>query len=169
MGRTYQTYAELNPEPVDRRHNCPPLLSLCLIYQSLFSESEVAQSCPTLCNPMDCSLTGSSLHGILQARVLEWVAVSFSRGSSRRRDQTRVSCIPGRRFKIWATREAHSLWNLNTFFFQTPSQQRKKTSSAKSEPCSSAEKTSSEPVGIDVTGRYVTSGKVGQYKDSVSR
>ena len=46
------------------------------------SESEVAQSCPTLYHLMDCSLPGSSLHGILQARVLEWVAISFSRGSS---------------------------------------------------------------------------------------
>ena len=46
------------------------------------SESEVAQSCPTLCDPMDCSLPGSSVHGIFQARVLEWVAISFSRGSS---------------------------------------------------------------------------------------
>ena len=46
------------------------------------SESEVAQSCPTLHDPMDCSLLGSSLHGILQARILEWVAVSFFRGSS---------------------------------------------------------------------------------------
>ena len=43
------------------------------------SESEVAQSCPTLCNPMDCSLPGSSVHGIFQARVLEWVATAFSR------------------------------------------------------------------------------------------
>ena len=43
-------------------------------------ESEVSQSCPTLCNPMDCSLPGSSIHGIFQARILEWVAVSFSRG-----------------------------------------------------------------------------------------
>ena len=42
------------------------------------SESEVAQSCPTLCNPMDCSLPGSSVHGIFQARVLEWVAIAFS-------------------------------------------------------------------------------------------
>ena len=55
---------------------------------------------------MDCSLPGSSLHGILQARVLEWVAISFSRGSSRPRDRTRVSCIPGRRFNLWAPREA---------------------------------------------------------------
>ena len=50
------------------------------------SESEVAQSCPTLCNPMDCSLSGSSIHGIFQARVLEWIAISFSRGSSRSRN-----------------------------------------------------------------------------------
>ena len=48
-------------------------------------ESEVAQSCPTLCDPMNCSLLGSSIHGIFQARVLEWVAISFSRGSSRAR------------------------------------------------------------------------------------
>ena len=54
------------------------------------SESEVAQSCPTLCDPMDCSLPCSSLHGILQARVLEWVAISFSRGSPQPRDQTQV-------------------------------------------------------------------------------
>ena len=55
--------------------------------------SEVAQSCPTLCDPMDCSLPGSSVHGILQARILEWIAISFSRGSSWPRDQTLVSCI----------------------------------------------------------------------------
>ena len=64
---------------------------------------EVAQSCPTLCDPMDCSLPDSSLHRILQARVLEWVAISFSRGSSQPRNQTRVSCILGRRFNLWAT------------------------------------------------------------------
>ena len=69
------------------------------------SESEVAQSRPTLCDPMDCSLPGSSLHGILQARVLEWVAISFSRGSSQTRDQTQVSWILGRRFNLWATRK----------------------------------------------------------------
>ena len=49
-------------------------------------ESEVAQSCPTLCDPMDCSLPGSSVHGIFKVRVLEWGAVSFSRGSSQPRD-----------------------------------------------------------------------------------
>ena len=46
------------------------------------SESEVTQSCPTLCDPMDCSLPGSSIHGILQARILKWVAIPFSRESS---------------------------------------------------------------------------------------
>ena len=64
------------------------------------SESEVTQSCLTLCNPVDCSLPGSSIHGILQARILEWVAISFSRGSSRPRDRTRVSCIGDRRFNL---------------------------------------------------------------------
>ena len=69
--------------------------------------SEVAQSCPTLCNPMDCrSIPCSSVHGILQARILEWVAISFSRGSSWPRDRTWVTCIVGRRFIVWAT------WNL---------------------------------------------------------
>ena len=55
------------------------------------SESEVAQSCPTLCDPMACSLPGSSIHGIFQARVLEWGAIAFSRGSSRPRDRSQVS------------------------------------------------------------------------------
>ena len=81
-------------------------------------ESEVTQSCPTLCDPMYCSLPGSSLHEILQARVLEWVAISFSRGSSWPRDWTRLSHIPGRRFNLWATREAQILtiyWVLNKY------------------------------------------------------
>ena len=54
---------------------------------------------------MDCSLSGSSVHGIFQAIVLEWIAISFSRGSSRPRDQTQVSHIVDRRFTVWATRE----------------------------------------------------------------
>ena len=67
--------------------------------------SEVAQSFPTLCDLMDCSLPRSSIHGNFQARVLEWVAISFSRGSSQPRDQTLVSRIVGRRFTVWATRK----------------------------------------------------------------
>ena len=51
---------------------------------------KIAQSCPTLCDPMDCSLPGSSVHGILQARILGWVTVCFSRGSSQPRDQTQI-------------------------------------------------------------------------------
>ena len=64
----------------------------------LKSESEVAQSCLTLCDPMDCSLPGSSVHGSFQARILEWVAISFSRRSSWPRDWNWVSGIVGRRF-----------------------------------------------------------------------
>ena len=72
---------------------------------SLLKWSEVAQLCPTLCDPVDCSPPSSSIHGILQARILEWVAISFSRGSSQPRDWTQVSHIAGRRFNIWATGE----------------------------------------------------------------
>ena len=75
------------------------------IFYSPESESEVAQSCPTLSDPMDCSLPGSSVHGIFQARILEWVAISFSRRSSWPRDWSQVSRIVGRRFTVWDTRE----------------------------------------------------------------
>ena len=61
---------------------------------------EVAQLCPTLCDPMDCNLPGSSVHGIFQARVLEWVAISFSRGSFWLRDWTQVSHIAGRLYRL---------------------------------------------------------------------
>ena len=71
-------------------------------------ESEVTQLCPTLCDPMDCSLPGSSVHGIFQARELEWVAISFSRGSSWPRDRTQVSHTVSRHLTVWATREALS-------------------------------------------------------------
>ena len=64
----------------------------------------VAQSCLTL-RPMDCSLPNSSVHGILQARILEWVAIPFSWRTSRPRYLTQVSCISGRFFTIWANRE----------------------------------------------------------------
>ena len=67
---------------------------------------KVAQPCPTLCDPVDCSLTQSSVHGILQARRLEWVAVPFSRGSSQHRDQTQFSCIAGSFCNIQATKES---------------------------------------------------------------
>ena len=64
------------------------------------------QSCLTLCDPKDWSPPGFPVRGIIQAKILEWVAISFSRGSSRPRDQTLLSCIAGRLFTDWATREA---------------------------------------------------------------
>ena len=66
----------------------------------------VAQLCLTLCDPMDCSLAGSSVHGILQARILEWVVIPFSRRSSWPRDWTCISCIARTLLTLWATREA---------------------------------------------------------------
>ena len=65
----------------------------------------VTQPCLSLCDPMDCSPPGSSVQGIFQARILEWVAIPSSRGSSQTRDGTQVSHIAGRFFTIWATRE----------------------------------------------------------------
>ena len=78
-------------------------------------KSEVAQLCSTLCDPMFCSLPRSSIQGIFQARVLEWVAISFSRGSSQLRDRTLVSRIAGRCFNLWATREACQLSVSHTY------------------------------------------------------
>ena len=75
------------------------------VFEHWFYQTEVlaALSCLTLCDPMDYSPPGSSVHGILRARILEWVAISFSRGSSR---LNLVSHTAGRFFTIWATREA---------------------------------------------------------------
>ena len=87
--------------------NCLTFLCLSFLICKLgtHTHTEVAQSCPTLCDPMDCSPPGSSVHGIFQAWILEWVDISFSRGSSWARDRTQVSRIVGRRFTVWATRE----------------------------------------------------------------
>ena len=60
--------------------------------------------------PMNCSPPGSSVHGILPARILKWVAISFSGGSSPPRDRTHISRIAGRHFSLWATREALRKW-----------------------------------------------------------
>ena len=70
----------------------------------------VAQSCLILCNPIDCSRTDSSVHGILQAKILEWVAMPTSRGTSQLRDWSQIFRTAGRFFTIWATREAHGWW-----------------------------------------------------------
>ena len=81
------------------------LHSICVYHSLSVPSSEVAQSCLTLCDPMDCSLLRSSVYGIFQARVLECVAISFSRGSSWPRDRTQVSRTVGRHFTVWATRK----------------------------------------------------------------
>ena len=87
-----------------------------LYIDGIIKWSEVTQSCPTLCDPMDWRPPGSSVHGIFQARVLEWVAISFSRGSSRPRDRTRVSWVVGRRFTIGAKREAWQAYKTSVLF-----------------------------------------------------
>ena len=80
-------------------------LSTVTRYTVLIMHVLVAQSCPTLCEPMDCSKPGSSVEGISQARIFEWIAISFFRGSSKPWDRTQVSHTPGRFFTIWVTRE----------------------------------------------------------------
>ena len=87
---------------------------------------------------MDCNLPGFSVHGIFQTRVLEWVAISFSRGFSRPRDRTRISSIADRRFTIWATREG-PLPLINTivtwFFFFSPLVKKITATKLKRIPC----------------------------------
>ena len=83
-----------------------PLLALLILNSLPQSAVKVAQLCPALCDPMDYTV-----HGILQARILEWVAIPFSRGSSQPRDQTQVSRIAGGFFTSWATKEAQEYWS----------------------------------------------------------
>ena len=75
-------------------------------YIQYLAKVKVTQSCPTLGKPMNYTV-----HGILQARILEWIAFPFSRGSSQPRDRTQVSCIAGGFFTIWATREVQEYWS----------------------------------------------------------
>ena len=88
-----------------------PLSPSHTVYTSLFSISaspfcSVTQLCLTLWDPMDCNLPGSSVLGISQARILEWVTISFSRGSSTPRHRTSVSCTGRQILHHWTTREA---------------------------------------------------------------
>ena len=80
---------------------------------------KVAQSCPTLCSPMNYTV-----HGILQARILEWVAFPFSRGSSQPRNWSRVSCITGGFFTNWVFREAHTYCKVAHFYMLSSSANR---------------------------------------------
>ena len=91
---------------------CPPYIVHLLKYSYLFNNCFnvcISHLCPTLCDPIDYSPPDFSVHGISQARILEWVAILFSRGSSQPRDRTEVSCIAGRFFIAWTTREAYAL------------------------------------------------------------
>ena len=87
----------MNKEGVVYTYN--GLLCICVL---------VAQLCPTLCNPLDCSLPGFSVHGLFLARIPDWVAIPFSRGTSWPRVRTQVSSIAGRFFTTWATRKAYT-------------------------------------------------------------
>ena len=84
---------------------CIGLFKLSLVFV-MYKRKWVDQLCLTLCDPMVCSPPDSFVRGILQARILEWVVIPFSRGSSWSRDQIRVSCIAGGFLTIWATKEA---------------------------------------------------------------
>ena len=93
---------------------CLKLFCPCIQHCKWKVKVKITQLYLTLCNPMDYTV-----HGILQARILEWLAFHFSRGSSKPRDQTQVSCIAGGLFTSWATREAHiqhswkiNIWNI---------------------------------------------------------
>ena len=92
------SFSQMHPRlPFPSLFSCNNKECVCLL---------LAQLCLTLCDAMDWSLPGSSGHGIFQARILEWVAISFSRGSSWPRDQNWGSCIAGGFFTVWAPREA---------------------------------------------------------------
>ena len=88
---------------------------LLIYYKIEWKWKLVAELCLYLCYPVDYCPPGSSVHGIFQARVLEWVAISFTRGSSPPRDWTWVSCMAGRFFTNWATRKAQKIEYNYTF------------------------------------------------------
>ena len=95
----------LRPDVMENVFN---LLPVSIWWKWMWSRSVLSDSL----RPMDCSLSGSSIHGIFQAKVLEWIAISFSRGSSWPRNRTQVSPIAGRRFTIWAARGAQAYGDL---------------------------------------------------------
>ena len=110
-GETVETVADtiLGGSKITADGNCSHEIKRCLLLgrkvMTNLKWSEVAQSCPTLCDPMDCGPLGSSIPRILQARILEWVTIPFSRGSSQPKDWTQVSFITGKFFTIWTTKE----------------------------------------------------------------
>ena len=96
-----------NAAPRDRNEHTLILGKLLLMF---LGDMLVAQLCLTLCDPMDSSLLVSFVHGIPQTRILEWIAIPFSRGPPQPRDQTWFSGIAGRFFTIWASRRVQLSW-----------------------------------------------------------
>ena len=117
--RALHEYNLLQIEPIYPSIDCvngvskigSPFKSKAFIYLKIFVKVKllVTQSPLTLCDPMDYSLSNSSVHGTLQTRILEWVVIPFSRGSSQPRNRTWVSCVAGRFVTVSATREAQLL------------------------------------------------------------
>ena len=95
------------------KRNCEYHYWLYMLLIFIKVKSEVTQLCLTLCDPTDCSLPGFSIHGIFQARILEWVAISFSRGSSWPRDRTQVSHIVDRYFYRLSHHYVELIWKIS--------------------------------------------------------
>ena len=89
---------DISPYSIEVVNYMSSFSNVCFLFKM-----KVTQLYLTLCDSMDFILPGSSVHGISQARIMEWVAIPFSRGSFWPRDQTQVSCIAGRCFTIWST------------------------------------------------------------------
>ena len=113
----------------------------------------VTQLCLILCDPRDYSPPMSSVHGILQARILEWVAISFSRGSSQPRDWTWVSCIAGRIFTDWATKGRMAWFDLLAVQGTLKSLHKHHSSKASILQCS-------DFFMVQLSHQYMTTGKI---------
>ena len=107
-------------------------------HMCILKKVSVPQLCPTLCNPMDCSLPGSSVHGILQAGILEWIAMPSSRESSQPKDWTWVSCIAGRLFTILSHQGRHMRFTGQVVHRDPPTVLNDNVSGTWSSRCSSA-------------------------------
>ena len=107
------SWRDSQPEGPAHNLSARSKLSLpCVLRRWPLSACSITKSCPTLWDPMDCSLAVSSVHGIFQARILEWVAIPFSRGSSWPRDRTHISSIGRQIPYYWATPWILRLWLL---------------------------------------------------------
>ena len=117
-GRFFTSQATREAHIINQFINCDKWIILMLRWNggNGWGGMLVAQPCPTLFDPMDCGPPGSSVHGILLARILEWVAIPFSRGSSPR-EWTQVFYITGRCFHVWATNGWGVYENCNILFF----------------------------------------------------